>query len=342
MNENNYDAVVIKGKFKFINKNIYSIFAIMINLETKSFMNSWVFSSYFKDMYDTDINKPWGILEQHFNQLQLTGNFAESVTVSMRKAIHEHLIKDQHFISMLIEDSVMNNTKNIQNIMVSILGIIEKKSALSVEVVAEKINLDELKQKQKEQKLFENKGQDSPSNIHNDMDTLKNNSSKLDIDSNALSIPAHPIFAPFYNSVLVQQLKKEDKILMLIDDSSEYGKKCAELLGVYDKSQKKIYPLIGNVSQIIKNSNNTLTILVLYNNTQYSKFNVEEGVKLKMYDPNSPEIVINASEHSNIHEQTIDLEDVSINGMLSDPYFIKLLIIIIVCLMSTILAIIFV
>ncbi|MGL4561507.1 MAG: hypothetical protein ACRCV0_04380 [Brevinema sp.] len=329
--------IIIKGKFKFINKNIYGIFALLIDKNEKKIVNTWLFASYFQDMYDTNIYVPWTSFNDKLNQLQLTGSFAESVTISLQNAINEYLHRDKSVVNLLADDILYKDMKEIKNTVLSIFNHVEKKSAITLEVATETINVSE--GQENNVNITENEPNDTE--ILNSMDTLSTETEDENTINQKPSIPAHPVLAPFYQSILSQKLKIGDKILMQIDESNEYGKKCAELFGAYERENNKgkLHPIIATVSKIIKKSDKTLNIVAHYNHTYYTKFNIEEGVKIKYYDSNSPEIVINPMHTSVIEEKVLNLEDASIQKLLMDPHFIKMLIIFGICLMAFILAI---
>ncbi|MGL4388985.1 MAG: hypothetical protein ACRCTJ_06305 [Brevinema sp.] len=328
--------IVIKGKFKFVNKNIYGLFAILVDLKAKKVINSWVFASYFQDIQDHSIHMSWKEFEAILNNLQMSGSFAESITISLRKSIHEYLIRDNNISLLLVDDLIRNNPKEIKKTVLSIFHHAEKKNTINLDLAYESVDLSIPKDNPKIEKK---KDEDNERlEIQNSMEVLSN-SEVSKIAPQGTYIPAHPVLAPFYQGILSHKLKVGNKILMNIDDSTEYGKQCADIFDVYDKEsiKRKINPIIASVIKINKqHGNNTLDIVVSYNQTYYTKFNIEEGVKIKFYDPIAPDKIIDPLKSSTLEENILDLEDGHMQKLMMDPQFVKMLIIIALCLMATI------
>lgn len=280
------DTLVIKGKFKFGGSGIYGIFSIILSdpRATSDYSSEHndnpiiglnLIASYFSDLFYTDIKESWISLEKTFNNIQISGEFASSITNSFRSSLMETFSSDGIFARTIISDYYNENFTNIEKGLESVFTRIHKDRKINIEIVFEHLSSDDIRSIKKDRIMEEIPEANT--------DVLETPS--IVINSQDISIPANPILAP-NDGISANQLSRGLRILMRIDASHSYGQKWIEIYRLFNKDSATIYPLIGTVDQIGPVIKNSLDIMVKYQENQYSKFNIEAGVKLKVYNPN--------------------------------------------------------
>ncbi|MGL4366865.1 MAG: hypothetical protein ACRCTQ_01080 [Brevinemataceae bacterium] len=274
-------VLVIKGKFKFETSNVYGLFSILINIDLCIIIESYIIISYFSDLGAVNIKQSWFKLEELFNDMKITGNFAENYTRIFEKLFKE-VLKNNNTIESIISDYNKHQIKKIENLMTDIFARMQKDKHLSLELGYEETSLEDLKIIRSTRIQ-----QETPSP---NVELI--NAKPIQIDTNAISIPAFPILAPISGSIKSQSLQPGTKILMKLDSSTPYGQEWIETFHALDHRKGEIIPVVAKVDQISPIIKKSLDILVYYNKNQYTKFNIETDVRLKAFDPSSKEKMI--------------------------------------------------
>lgn len=322
------DVLIVKGKFKFQSASIYGVFVILLDKETKKFLALHLYSSYFSDLFHTDIKVPWITLEQHINKIAISGEYASSITNLFKHAFIEALFNSDVMTISIIEDFQEKKTDKIYTAIESIFSRVQKDRQVSMELVFEEEFSKEI-ESIKDLRIRN----EQPAVDHNLLNTPIIKVNPLD-----LTVPANPILSPISDGILSQKIKPGTKLLMKLDSSTEYGQQWIKTFNAFNSEKGESYPIIATVEQIGPIIKNSLDILVRYNPTQYTKFNIESGIKLKIFNPNSPEPVINPITHIKDNSQV----SISWDTLFSDSSFKKLVIIVIVLTSLAVLALFFI
>ncbi|MGL4394168.1 MAG: hypothetical protein ACRCS8_02985 [Brevinema sp.] len=336
--------LAIKGNFELVGKNVFGIFAILINLKSKTITNTWLFASGFHDMIEENsIHTAWSEYETILNNLQLSGNYAEHVTVSLKQSLHEYLTRDKNIALLIVDDLGRNRSKEIRNTILSVFKNVEKKSSINMDMTYEVIDTSAPRHPvlQKADST-EAKPEENPVNSNIAVDHAPPT-----LSTEKKQVPAHAVLAPFYNSVMSHDLKVGQKILMMVDDNNPYAKHCAEALGAYSKTAEgtlKKTPIVATVIDIKRNpAKKLLDISVAYNEFYYSRINIEEGIKIKFYDPMSPEKVASAANRVPVKQpEPVKFNKDYTRNLFKDPLFVKLLISIVACIVISIFMMLFI
>ncbi|MGL5956742.1 MAG: hypothetical protein ACRC0X_09155 [Brevinema sp.] len=299
-----FDTLIIKGKFKFQSAGIYGIFAIILrtdidfgiyyDLKLNPFISLHILTSYFSDIFHINLKEPWASLEKTFNEIQIKGSYANSITETFQKGTNGVFNENGETSFRLVTDFKENKLSQIHNELDNILSQIYKDRQLHLEISFEEVN-----------------GQDIASikefRIKNEIPEPNENvlnTPAINIDPLNFSIPARPILAPIGEGVPSNQLSKGVRILMKIDSNSSYGQQWINIFKAFDKEHKKVIPLIGTVEQIGPIIKNNLDILVKYQDDQYTKFNIESGIKIKLFQPHGQELVIDPLSQDHYERKT--------------------------------------
>lgn len=281
------DTLIIKGKFKFQSSGIYGIFVVIFNtnitnkdfydtdMEYSPFMGLHIIVSYFSDLFHTDLNSSWSVLEKTFNELSIKGSHAASITNNFQRAIFQNLIDDPDLCLRIVNDYKNKFTDKINQEFDKMLSNIYKDRQIDLELFFEELSSESIASI-KIQRIETEKP---------DIDKELLSTPSITINPLYFSIPADPILAPTGEGIPSNQLSPGIRILMKIDGTNNYGLEWIEIFKAYDKDEKKILPVVGTVDQIGPVIKNSVNILVKYQEEQYTKFNIESGIKLKLYTP---------------------------------------------------------
>jgi len=322
------DILIVKGKFKFQSASIYGVFTVLFDEEKKEALELHIYSSYFSDLYTMDIKIPWSILEKKFNKLGISGEFASSITNLFKHAFTEYLFKGLDITESIINDFNDNKTDKIFTSIEHIFNHVQKDRHIIMELSFEE-------EFSKEIESIKNL------RIHEEQPKTDDpilNTPLIQVNPLDLNIPAHPILSPISQGILSQNIIPGAKLLMKIDLSTDYGHQWVKNFNAYNKETGTSSPIIATVEQVGPIIKNTIDILVKYNPNQYTKFNIESGVKLKIFDSMSTEPVINPIVYSdNIYQKSM-----SWDALFSDSSFKKLVIIMLTLTIIAVLALFFI
>ncbi|MGL4676174.1 MAG: hypothetical protein ACRCWI_00715 [Brevinema sp.] len=286
------DTLIIKGKFKFQSAGIYGIFAIILrtdisfdtyyDLKINPFIAMHILTSYFSDISHIDLKEPWASLEKTFNEIQIKGSYANSITETFQKATNSVFHKNGETSFRLIADFKENKLSSIQHELDAILSKVYKDRQLNLELAFEEVNAHNIASI-KELRIKNEIPQPNEDILY---------TPTININPLNFSVPANPVLDPVGEGINSNQLSKGIRILMRIDESSKYGQQWINIFKAYDPVIKKVIPIVGTIDQIGPIIKNSLDILVKYQEDQYTKFNIESGIKIKLFQPYAQEQVI--------------------------------------------------
>ena len=286
------DTVIIKGKFKFKNSSIYGIFAVLLskgsdnnstNVTEKDYcISTHIITSYFSDLYYIDVNDSWVVLEETFNALEIKGEYAVSITQNFKKGLYDAFSSDTDRVSSFLKDYYEKKIPNIHKELENIFAQSYKDRAIHLELYFEELLSSDIASIKDSRILDE-----APETNKDILETPS-----ITIQHQDFSVPAHPVLAPTGEGIPANQLSKGTRILMKVDPNTDYGKQWIQTFNLSNKESNTIDYLVGTVDQIGPSIKNSLDILVKYRPDQYTKFNIEAGIKLRFYNPNFPEGII--------------------------------------------------
>lgn len=291
------NTLIIKGKFKFKNANVCGIFTILLlkgnNTEyyednsdilsnNNAFIKSHMIASYFSDLFLTDISESWITLEEKFNTLEIKSDYAVSITDTFKKVFYDAFIDNNERVTSLIKDFNTNKINNIHKELTNILSLPYKDRSVQVELSFEELNSEDI-ESIKNFRIIEEK----PEANNNILTTPS-----VVISHQDYYIPANPILAPTGEGISINQLFHGTRILMRVDSNTDYGKQWIENFHLLNPEKNTIDPIVGTVDQIGPIIKNKVDIIVKYKKNQYTKFNIEAGVKLKQYNPKISESTV--------------------------------------------------
>ena len=286
------DTLIIKGKFKFKNAGMYGIFAILLSKgkfsEDNSItvnnycISSHVIASYFSDLFFIDIAESWIVLEETFNALEIKGEYAVSITQNFKKGLSDFFSKNADKVSSFLKDHSENKLGNIEKELENIFTQSYKNVAIQLD-----LNFEELASADilsiKDHRIMD----EAPKTNSDILETPS-----IKIHHQDFSIPAHPVLAPTGEGILANQLSKGIRILMKVDTNTDYGKQWIQTFNLFNEKKGSIDFLVGTIDQIGPAIKKSIDVLVKYRPDQYTKFNIETGIKLKLYNPNSSDGVV--------------------------------------------------
>ena len=287
--EKELDILVIKGRFKFDGAGIYGVFSLLISKDfapnnklSNNIIEYTLFASYFSDIYHIDLTESWISLEEKYNQINIQNNFAASITNLFKKGFDDHLYRGDAFLVTLLTDYQANQKEKIKASFESIFVQIHKGRSFVIELSMEELNSNDISSFRKTRAINE---KPAPN-----LELLS--ASPINVAEGSLSVPANPMLAPVADGISVQDLTPNMKILMKLDTSTAYGQKWVDIFKAFDKQKGIIKPIVATVNQVGPIIKNKMDILVLYTPTQYTKFNIEAGVKIRLYNPHHSNNVI--------------------------------------------------
>ena len=311
------DTLIIKGKFKFKNASIYGIFAVLLSkgnncnnnsvVEQDYCISTHIITSYFSDLYYIDVDESWVVLEETFNTLEIKGEYAVSITQNFKKGLYDAFSSDTDRVSSFLKDYSEKKIGNIHKELENIFAQSYKDRAIHLELYFEELSRADITS------IKDNRIIDEAPETNKDI--LETPS--ITIQHQDFSVPAHPILAPTGEGIPANQLSKGTRILMKVDANTDYGKQWVETFNLSNTTNHTIDYLVGTIDQIGPSIKNSLDILVKYRPDQYTKFNIESGIKLKFYNPNFPEGVIDPLVDFNDRYQTSKAKNYS--QLFSDP-----------------------
>ncbi len=289
--EKKNDVLIIKGKFKFQSSGIFGMFAILMRSDTESadfyddasnpFLSLNIIVSYFSDVFQTDLKESWDILEEKFNEIEISNDYATSMTNNFRRGFINSLSNEEIGLE-IISDFKKNNIHSIEREIDRILTQAHKDIKVDFELFFEEADGRNIASVRKLR-------MDSESPLPND-DILTTPSARA--NPTEFYIPATPILSPLGEGVPSNQLSPGVRILMKVNTSTSYGRHWAEHFKLYDKDTKTYLPIVGTIDQVGPVIKNCLDIVVKYQHDQHTKFNIESGIKLKLFNPHSSDSYI--------------------------------------------------
>lgn len=282
------NVLVIKGKFKFQGSGIYGVWMLLVNKDfnKEDVLNNIVefklFASYFSDMYHIDISESWVTLEEKFNQIQIKNSYAVSITDLFRGAFDDKIYNNDVFLHTLINDYKNNNFETIYNNFESVFLYIHKDRQIIMDFQMEELDVNDITSI-RQSRVIEEKPKINQEFL---------STPTISVNSEALHVPASPVLAPVIDGILAGKIKQGMRILMKLDPSSSYGQKWVEIFNAFNEKEKIIIPIVATVDQIGPIIKNKLDVLVTYQPNQYTKFNVESNVKLRLYNLSNKEQTI--------------------------------------------------
>ena len=312
------DTLIIKGKFKFKNASMYGIFAVLLSKgsgdsnDTTVAINNYcisthIIASYFSDLFFTDITESWIVLEETFNALEIKGEYAVSITDNFKKGLAKAFSNETDKVSAMLKDFSEKKFGNLEKEMENILTQSYKNVAIQMEIQYEELSSADILSIKGNRILDESPQANS--------DVLE--TPFIRIHHQDFSIPAHPVLAPTGEGIPANQLSNGIRILMKVDGNTDYGKQWIKTFNLSNTEKSTINYLVGTVDQIGPSIKNSIDVLVKYRSDQYTKFNIESGIKLKFYNPNFPEGIVDPLVDFNDRYQASKVKNYS--QLFNDP-----------------------
>ncbi len=319
--EEKKDILIIKGRFKFQSSGIYGIFAILFRSDTESpdfynsesnpFISFHIIVSYFSDIFQIDLQESWETLEETFNKLEIGSDYATTLTSTFQRGFTGTLANEEIGFE-IVADFKNDRHHSIEREIDRILTQAHKDVAVNFELFYEEADGRNIESIRKLRIEHENP-------LSNE-DTLSTPSART--NPTEFYIPASPILAPVGEGIASNQLSPGIRIMMRVNTGSSYGMHWVEYFKLYDKETKTYLPIVGTIDQIGPVIKNCLDIVVKYQNDQHTKFNIESGIKLKLFNPHSDDVFVDPLVY---REDTIKKPAKTMSQLLAEESFRNLL-----------------
>ncbi|HCL57156.1 MAG TPA: hypothetical protein DHW82_09150 [Spirochaetia bacterium] len=231
------EKIILKGKFICFEKEFYGLFLISVDSDSSedAYMVAAGGSSFISTYsIDMDIEK----MTQTIRELLDDGE----ATLDKSKEIKALLAANISQIRENIKSNTMQLTEVLTNILKNYL-----KSTVEITVTFEKAKDFQALDLEKEKEEKEKKEEDTETRL------------KYKIPANSSVIDCFIVLSPIKGK-FIKEVKEGDLVLSKIDDTTEQGKKIAELYNLYT-TNNKLKPVIGKVLK--KFSENAEVIMTL-------------------------------------------------------------------------------
>ncbi len=321
--EEKKDILIIKGRFKFQSSGIYGIFAILFRSDTESpdfynsesnpFMSFHIIVSYFSDIFQINLQESWETLEETFNKLEIGSDYATTLTSNFQRGFTSTLVNEEIGLE-IVADFKNDRHHSIEREIDRILTQAHKDVAVNFELFYEEADGRNIESIRKLRIEHENP-------LSNE-DILSTPSART--NPTEFYIPASPILAPIGEGIASNQLSPGVRIMMRVNTGSSYGMHWVEYFKLYDKETKTYLPIVGTIEQMGPVIKNCLDIVVKYQHDQHTKFNIESGIKLKLFNPHSDDAFVDPLVY---REDTIKKPAKTMSQLLEEESFRNLLVI---------------
>ncbi len=279
--------IYLKGKLKSVSQKLYGMFVVSFNTEGMVQSNQSMVSS-FSEVYDSDIDRNWDLVEDEIIQLKWKGKYNTNISVNIQSQF-EKLNEDSYIRAQLFEALNEYDFSGVETILYDLLNRILQDKSIRVEIGIQEVTHSEIyaakerrdrESKEKNQKEINQKGN------HN-------------IEQGSIVIEASLILSPVKGKPLYD-IHIGDKIMCKIEPKSDQSNYFIDYYKL--RKDSRITPIPGEVVDIKADSKDSpVEIILKIDKGLYAKCVEEERqVKLRLYDSRIDGVMVQEKRNSTI------------------------------------------
>ncbi len=260
--------VIIKGRFKSSELNLYGLFLIIYN-NTGAVDSSNIVVSTFSNIYNLEPHNNWDRYEESILDLKWKGNHNASLTSSLMDQL-KGISTDSKLRADLHTSASAYDYDNVEIILSDLIYRIVHDKNLQIEIGIQEVSKEEFRSFREKEKKSDASAAEQKKG-HN-------------VEDGSVMLPLQPILAPVKGKPLYE-LKIGDKIVAKIIANSDRENYFIDLLDL--RVEDRVRPVPCEVIDIKANSReDPIEILTQIGPGIYGRILEDERqVKLRMYDP---------------------------------------------------------
>lgn len=260
--------IIIKGRFKSSELNLYGLFLIVFN-NSGTIDSSNIVVSTYSSIYNLEPHNSWDRFEESILDLKWKGNHNTSLTSSLMDQL-KSVSSDSKLRADLYSSAGAYDYDNVEIILSDLIYRIVHDKNLQIEIGIQEVSREEFKSSREKEKKSEPPATDQKKDAG--------------VEDGSVVLPLQPILAPVKGKPLYE-LKIGDKIVAKIVANSDRENYFIDLLDL--RVEDRVRPVPCEVIDIKANSReDPIEILTQIGPGIYGRMLEDERqVKLRMYDP---------------------------------------------------------
>jgi hypothetical protein len=274
MSDLNYDSgysgdnsnyLIIKGRIKAKQTNIYALLIIIIDEDHRIIVNINAVASRFSMINETEPAVPWYIFNENLNNIKLKGDISVRFSADLQAALEQAMEKD--IVEELVTYIKNNDHTKVESYFQELLLRPLSDNNVLVDLATENIK------QQDYNKIKKDRTEPKEKALHQEQ------TQKRSVKGDVYDIDL--ILAPV-SGIPINQVKKGDQIMVRIIDNTLKAKSYIDSRGL--RIDGNIIPQQAVIVDIKKSIENEYMILCKLKDGVFGRANETERVKLKTYD----------------------------------------------------------
>ncbi|MBN1500532.1 MAG: hypothetical protein JW982_10265 [Spirochaetes bacterium] len=264
--------IYLKGKIKSASQKLYGLFVVAFNTDGLVHSNQSMISS-FSEIYDSDIDRSWDLVEDEIIQLKWKGKYNTNVSITIQ-AQFEKLNEDSFIRSQLFDALNEYDFTGVETILYDLLNRILQDKSIKIEIGIQEVTHNEI------YAVKERRDRESKEKNQKDINTQGSHG----IEQGSIVIDTSLILSPVKGKPLYD-IRIGDKIMAKIEPKSDQANYFIDFYKL--RKETRIMPIPGEVVDIKADSKDSpVEIIIKLDRGLYGKCIEEERqVKLRLYDP---------------------------------------------------------